>query len=219
MAHTHRYVPAAGHDWLLPLYDPRQRLAGGEGARRRLVDQAALVPGQRVLEIGCGTGDLLMRVKRLFPTCDVVGLDPDPKALARARKKAERAGLEIRLEEGFAGHLPFADASFDRVFSSFMLHHLTHPEKVEALREVHRVLRRDGGVHILDFGDAAGVHDLVARLFFSGERGRDNLEGRIPELLRAARFEQVAEVGRRFSLFGPIVYYRGLREGASPAAA
>jgi len=68
-------------------------------------------------------------------------------------------------------------------------------------------------------GDAGSLHDVVARLFFSGERGRDNLEGRIPELLRAARFEQVAEVGRRFSLFGPIVHHRGLREGASPAAA
>ena len=46
------YVPAAGHDWLLPLYDPFVKFLGGESAHRRLIDQAQPRPGQRVLEIG-----------------------------------------------------------------------------------------------------------------------------------------------------------------------
>ena len=49
------YLPAAGRDWLLPLYDPIVKLLGGEAARTVLIDQAALRPGQRLLEIGCGT--------------------------------------------------------------------------------------------------------------------------------------------------------------------
>jgi SAM-dependent methyltransferase len=52
------YLPAAGHDWLLPLYDPFVKLVGGEAARRTLLDQATIEPGFRILDIGCGTGTL-----------------------------------------------------------------------------------------------------------------------------------------------------------------
>ncbi len=87
------YVPAAGHDWTLPLYDPLVKLLGGDRTRTVLVDHAAIRPGHRVLEIGCGTGTLTLVIKRLHPAVDVLGLDPDPKALARARRKAERAAV------------------------------------------------------------------------------------------------------------------------------
>jgi ubiquinone/menaquinone biosynthesis C-methylase UbiE len=87
------YLPAAGHDWLLPLYDAFVKLLGGEAASKTLVDQATIQPGFRVLDIGCGTGTLALLIKRLHPTMDVVGLDPDPRALARAKQKARRAGI------------------------------------------------------------------------------------------------------------------------------
>src|SRR5215213_10988919 len=80
------YVPAMGHDRLLPLYDPLQRLLGMGSLHRQLVDQARIQPEQRVLEIGCGTGNLVILIKRLHPRAEVVGIDPDPKALARAAK-------------------------------------------------------------------------------------------------------------------------------------
>jgi len=72
------YLPAAGHDWLLPLYDPIVKLLGGDAARRELIHQANLRPGYRVLEVGCGTGTLTLMIKRLHPETEVVGLDPDP---------------------------------------------------------------------------------------------------------------------------------------------
>ena len=92
------YVPAAGHGWALPFYDPLTRLLGVDAARRALVEQAALRPAQRVLDIGCGTGRLIVLVAHLHPDVEVVGLDPDPKALARARRKVERAGVSVQLE-------------------------------------------------------------------------------------------------------------------------
>ena len=118
------YLPAAGHDWLLPLYDPVVTLLGGDPTRRVLVEQATIQPSHRVLEVGCGTGSLVLLVKRLHPGVDVVGIDPDPKALARARRKAARAKVSVRFDHGFADEMPYPEASFDRVFSSFMLHHL-----------------------------------------------------------------------------------------------
>ena len=84
------YVPAAGHDWALPLYDPIVTLLGGNRTRKALVDRARLAPGQRVLEIGCGTASLLLRIKRSHPDVEVVGFDPDPKALARAKEGGPR---------------------------------------------------------------------------------------------------------------------------------
>src|SRR5215510_271799 len=129
------YIPAAGHDWALPLYDPFVKLLGGARARKALLDQAAIQSGQRVLDIGCGTGSLVTLIKRLHPGVDVVGLDPDPKALIRARRKAERASVLIQLDRGFSDELPYPDASFDRVFSSFMRHHLQAGERERTLRE------------------------------------------------------------------------------------
>src|SRR5215468_6031634 len=92
------YIPAAGRDWLLPFYDPVSKLMGGESVHRQLIDQAHLQPGQRILEIGCGTGSLTTLVKTLHPAVEVVGLDPDPKALDRARRKAERLRVSIDLD-------------------------------------------------------------------------------------------------------------------------
>src|SRR5215469_6148214 len=86
------YLPAAGHDWALPFYDPFVKLLGADAARRTLLQQADLRPGNRVLDIGCGTGTFVELIKRVHPEVSVVGLDPDPKALARAKKKAARAG-------------------------------------------------------------------------------------------------------------------------------
>lgn len=157
------YLPAAGHDWFLPLYDPFVKLLGGDRARRALLDQSAIRPGHHVLDIGCGTGTFVVLIKRLHPNVEVVGLDPDSKALARATRKAERDGVSIRFDQGFAGRLPYPDASFDRVFSSFMFHHLPAEEKEPTLREARRALKPGGSLRMLDFGGPEDVHGFVTR--------------------------------------------------------
>ena len=85
------YLPAAGRDIFLPFYDPLVKLLGGDRARRTLLDQAAIQPNHRVLDIGCGTGTMVLLIKQLHPQAQVTGLDPDPKALARANRKLQRA--------------------------------------------------------------------------------------------------------------------------------
>ena len=77
----------------------------------------------------------MVLIKCCHPDVDVVGLDPDPKALTRARQKAEREGVSIQLDRGFSDELPYPEASFDLVFSSRIFHHLPGDEKGPTLRE------------------------------------------------------------------------------------
>src|SRR5205823_1812690 len=150
--HRHDYLPAAGRDALLPFYDLFTVALGAAKVHRTLIDQAGLGAGQRVLEIGCGTGNLAIRVKRTDPGVEMVGSDPDPLALARAQRKArDRTG--IRFERGYAQRLPYPDASFDRVLSALMFHDLDHNAKVAAAAEVLRVLRPGGSLHLADIAD------------------------------------------------------------------
>lgn len=207
-----RYVPAAGHDWLLPLYDPLCWLMGTESSHRRLIEQASLQPGQRVLEIGCGTGNLTLLVKTLHPSVDVVGLDPDPKALGRARLKADRQRVAVTLDEGFSNAMQYPDASYDRVLSSLMFHHLERDQKEQSLNEIRRVLRPGGALHLVDFG---GSHDgsagVLARLLHRSETMRDNAAGTLLDLMRGAGFADPAEVSQQWTLFGRIFFYRASR--------
>jgi ubiquinone/menaquinone biosynthesis C-methylase UbiE len=206
------YIPAAGSDWLLPLYDPMTKLLGLEKARRVLLDQTALRPLTRVLEIGCGTGSFSLLIKRRQPDVEVVGLDPDPKALVRARRKAERAGVSIQLDQGFSNSLPYDQGTFDYVFSSMMFHHLKFVEKEKTLREVRRVLKQGALFAMLDFKKSEStVGRLLGGLFHSNHVLKDNSENRILTLMAEAGLANVRIVGRDTLLFGKVAYYQGTR--------
>ena len=202
------YLPAAGRDWRLPLYDPFVKLLGGDAARRALLNQVALRPGQRVLDVGCGTGTLATLIKQLHPKVEVLGLDPDPKALARARGKAQSAAVSVQFDQGFGDELPYAGASFDRVFSSFMFHHLPAEEKGSTLREIRRVLKTGGELLMMDFEGPHGVHGLLARVLHANKTLADNAEDRVFSLMREAGFADPKKVGRRNMVLGGVAYYR-----------
>lgn len=203
------YLPAAGHDWFLPFYDPITKLLGVDDARRALLEQATIRPGSRVLDVGCGTGSLLLLIRRLVPDVEIVGLDPDPKVLARARHKAERERITVRLDQGFADELPYGDASFDRVLSSMMFHHLAGDAREASLREARRVLKPGGSLHLLDFvRPESGSHGLIARLLHSSPHLRDNTESRVLELMARAGLSERSKVSERGLLVGRVAYYR-----------
>ncbi len=206
------YIPAAGSDWLLPLYDPMTKLFGLEKARRVLLDQADLRPHSRVLEIGCGTGSFCVLIKRLHSGVEVLGLDPDPKALARARRKAEQAGVSIQFDQGFSDSLPYDERTFDYVFSSMMFHHLKLEEKEKTLREVRRVLKPGALFTMLDFKKPESIMGkLLSGLFHSTLLLKDNSENRILTLMTEAGLQHVRTVGHGALLVGSVVYYQGTR--------
>jgi ubiquinone/menaquinone biosynthesis C-methylase UbiE len=215
MARPEGYVPAAGHDWLLPLYDPIQRwLMREQVYKARLARQAAPAPGQRVLDLGCGTGTLTLLLERLAPGARVHGLDGDPKALGLARRKRAAAGSRIPLVLGLADRLPYRDGSFDRVVSSLVFHHLTREEKLRALREAWRVLRPGGSLHVVDLGrPRSRLGRLLARPGRRGERLRPHLEGRFAELVAEAGFRGAEECGHQAVPGVSLAFTRGTRAG------
>src|SRR5215467_2630538 len=136
------YVPALGLDWLTRFYDPLIRLTLREDAfKRSLVDRTSLRPGHDVLDLGCGTATLTLMLKAACPAARVTGIDGDPTVLAIAHAKVSAAGDAVELRQGMAYDLPFAPASFDRVVSSLVFHHLADADKARTLAEAHRVLR------------------------------------------------------------------------------
>ena len=205
------YIPAFGQRWLLPLYDPFLWLLGADAAKRPLIEQAQINSGYRALDIGCGTGSMAVMIKQRHPEAEVVGIDPDPAALSICERKAKRAGLAIEFDRGFADHMPYTDASFDRVFSSFMFHHLAADEKSATLGEIRRVLKPGGSLHLLDFvrahGAHSGTHDQGDLVHLRGAVA-ERIEGRMTELMDEAGFVDASEVSRRKIIFGPIAYYR-----------
>lgn len=207
------YIPALAYRWLTPFYDPIVRLTTREGTfKAALLRQASIHDGERVLDLGCGTGTLAMMVKRTHPSVEVFGLDADPEALKLARTKLEEAGIEVQLDQGLASALPYADESFDRTLSSLFFHHLSSDLKLEAMREVLRVLRPGGEFHIADWGKATGP---VMRLAFVGVQfldgfatTTDNVRGLLPEFLGRAGFEKVETTNCYSTILGTLSLYR-----------
>lgn len=205
------YLPAAGRDALLPAYDLFTRLLGINRVHDALIAQAELTDGMRVLEIGCGTGNLTIRAKHAHPGAELIGSDPDPRALTRARRKVhELAG--IRFEQGYAQRLPYSDGEFDRVLSSLMLHHLDVDVKADAAAEIFRVLRPGGRLHLVDIGGDMTAHDgLAAHLMMHNRHAAGNLGDSIPRLLRSAGFDCTEVAVQRHRVIGRLTYYRATR--------
>ncbi len=196
---------------MLPAYDLLARLLGFNRVYTTLIAQAELAEDHRVLEIGCGTGNLTARVKRAYPAIQVIGSDPDPLALRRAqRKSGTLAG--IRFDRGYAQQLPYADCEFDRVLSSMMLHHLEDDTKAAAAAEVFRVLRPGGRLHLVDLSDGTTADDgLAARLIMHRHHGASNLGESISQLLTTAGFDCSEVASQRHRVLGRLSYLRATR--------
>ena len=206
-----KYIPALRFNWLTPVYDPVLRRMMPEVALKQLlIAQAQIASGQRVLDLGAGTGTLTVMIKQACPGADVVGLDGDPRVLTIARGKATAAGVAIRFDQRLATALPYDAGAFDRVLSSLMLHHLNSEDKQRALREAWRVLRPSGELHVLDFGPPQNALAwLISLAFRRLERTADNIAGRLPGMFRQAGFTAVAQTAQHITIIGTLTLYRG----------
>ncbi|MBI3941767.1 MAG: methyltransferase domain-containing protein [Chloroflexi bacterium] len=177
--------------------------------KRRLIDQAQIGIGYRVLDLGCGTGTLAILIKQMYPEADIGGLDGDPQVLGIARAKTARTGISVGFVRGLAFHLPYPDAAFDRVLSSLVFHHLTTDNKMRTLRECLRVLKSGGELHIADFGKPFNAYtNLVAPVMKKAEEASANVQGLLPQMMLESGFAQVEEPAHYPTLFGGLSLYR-----------
>jgi len=197
-SHRH-FVPCMGGSALTPFYDLVHRFSGLGAVHAEMIRMAELEPGQRVLDIGCGTGNLLLALGRDHPGVEIEGLDPDPRPLAKAARKAHRAGVAASWRPGYAQELPHADGSIDRVFSSLMLHHL-HDDKDALLAEVRRVLRPDGMLVLADIDGHTALdgHGFMHRRMARNPMIHDNAG--MVERITAAGFTVDAPVEHRLRM-------------------
>ena len=126
---------------------------GGDAAFRKEVLQLARVaPGETVLDVGCGTGNLAIAAKeRVGRNGTVFGVDASVEMLARAVRKATRKDVAVTFTNGIAQQLPFPDARIDLVLSTRALHHLPTKGREECIREMRRVLKPGGRLLAVDF--------------------------------------------------------------------
>lgn len=179
---------AAQYDFLLWLLT----LGRERNFRKRALELARLLPGAAVLDIGCGTGTLAIAAKRLVGnTGRVCGIDAASEMIARARKKAKKAGLEVEFTNALVESMPYRDGQFDVVLSTLMLHHLPGNLRNQCAAEVRRVLKPGGRLLAIDFVMAPGNKEPVAHFH---RHGHIKLEAMV-SIFREAGL-QVGETGR-----------------------
>ena len=216
--HKYKYIPALGFHGLTPFYD----LVSGSMIRectfkQALIKQANPASGQRILDLGAGTGTMTIWLKQHQPQAEVIGVDADPAVLSRASAKARKAELNIRFDRGLSFDLPYPAAHFDRALSSLFFHHLTWDEKERTARELFRVLKPNAELHVADWGRAAnplmrGLF-LVVQLFDGFRTTRDNVNGRLVDLYAQAGFIDVQQRQTFATMFGTLALYSAVKPG------
>ncbi|MDP8956168.1 MAG: class I SAM-dependent methyltransferase [Actinomycetota bacterium] len=151
------------HDAAAKAYDSKWAISFEPRSTRYVQDRAErMLPRDRygrVLEVGCGTGFLILNLWLAGYVDEAHGCDISTGMLRVCAESARRLGCDLRLRLADAEQLPYGDEEFDLVVGHAVLHHLPEPEA--ALREVHRVLRPGGAVWIL--GEPSFLGDRMAR--------------------------------------------------------
>lgn len=163
---------AASYDLLLFLLT----LGRENSLRRKILSLAQLMPGEHVLDIGCGTGTTAIEAKSIVgPSGTVTGIDASQEMIRRARKKAVRSKCEVDFTQAFVEAAPFSYAQFDLVVSTLMLHHLPRHIRRQCAAEIRRVLKPNGRVLAVDFTTSPGTKGIVAHLHRHGHISFDEL--------------------------------------------
>ncbi|MGE0531827.1 MAG: class I SAM-dependent methyltransferase [Hyphomonadaceae bacterium] len=219
MSNETTFTPAAGRPEWTPFYDFAIAILTRERRwRSALLRETAPQAGDRILDVGCGTGTFAVMLKRHEPGAHVVGLDPDADVLARARAKAAKEKAEVTFRQGFARDAGAEAASFTKVVSSLVFHQVPLEEKRAGLVAIGRALRPGGTLHIADYGLQRTPLMRAAFRQIQKLDGFDNTEpnarGVLPELMREVGFAAVEETEVISTVTGSISLYRALRADA-----
>jgi 2-polyprenyl-3-methyl-5-hydroxy-6-metoxy-1,4-benzoquinol methylase len=203
------FIPALRFGALTRFFDPVAALTTRESHfKERVLDRAGVQNGQRVLDLGCGTGTLALEVLERAPGARVIGADADPAILERARAKAKKQGAEVEFDEALSTALPSGSEGFDVVLSTLVFHHLSDEAKRGSADEIKRVIRPGGRVVVADWGRP---QDPLMRAAFLPVQLLDgfattggNVAGALPGVLAGAGLDHVEVTDRIRTPLGTI---------------
>ena len=213
------FTPALGKAWLTPVYDLTIALFTRERTWRRAVVRAAnLAPGDHLIDVGCGTGTLLRDLMISCPQAGLAGVEPDPAALAIARRKFGAGADLIRWHNGFLDTLDLtARWQPNKIVSSLVFHQVPLGEKRAILEQMHDLLQPGGMVLIADY--MAQDSALMRKLFRATVQQLDGVEDTQPNADGILE-RQLAEIftdAERLHVFptatGAISLWHGYKKG------
>lgn len=209
------YTPAAPQLWTYDFLCAV--LTRASRWRRALLRQIDPGDGDVVADVGCGTGSQMKLLARSCPSLTLIGIDPDPAVLERARRKIAGSGVSIELKHGYAREAEqvLRDRRVNKIISSLMFHQVPLAEKRAGLASMHAALVPGGVLHVADYGLQRTA--LMRRLFRIVQQGdgyentEPNARGVLPELMGAVGFRDVCETHVIPTPTGSISIYRASR--------
>mgnify|MGYP002785085033 CR=1 FL=1 len=217
MTNKKDFIPALGYNWLTGLYDLTIKLTMPERKfRAKLIDILNPKDNESILEFGFGTGQNIILAYQRNTKTKFTGVDIDPKVKQIGDNKKDKLGITMNLDLYDGKTFPYADNSFDKVFSSLVFHHLDKESKLSSLKEIYRVLKPNGQLIIGDWGKAKSITMRVAfyavQIFDGFKTTNDNVNGLLPKYIEKAGFKKVAETDFINTTIGTYSYYGATKE-------
>ena len=212
------FTPALGTAWLTPLYDVAIRCLTSEKRwRSAMIAEAKIEPDDRLIDVGSGTGSLLIGLRSACPQADLLGVDPDRATIDIARRKAAHKMSSIRWHHGFLDSLELQDNwRPNKIVSSLLFHQIPAGQKEALIEEIWNLLEPGGMVLIADY--MKQENPLMRALFRATVQRLDGSADTQPnaagvmENLISARFID----SKRLALFntptGAMSLWRGFKE-------
>lgn len=196
------HIPPAAFNFMTNYYDALLELMGfGKSFKIKILDMLNAKDGETILDVGSGTGTLLLLASSALPHSKLIGVDPDRRALAIALSKFKGVTSQIILHETSAEKLPLQNESIDACVSTLAFHHLPRQIKLATIQEIYRALKPGGKFLLVDFGKPISFLSRILLFVGSFVDGRDNLranlEGILPTYLEQTGFS-VSEIAKPY---------------------
>lgn len=185
---------------LTKLYDPYSRLLFNK-VFEKIVTTIPFQASQSLLDIGCGPGNLLLKIGKSHQDLKLTGIDIDPELLKIAYKKLKSIS-SIKLIQTSATQLPFNNEIFDIIVTTLVLHHLDTEQKQQAIKEMYRVLKTNGTLWCFDFGPSTNLFaKIIMKVFRHIEKIDDNISGKIIQMLQETGFQELKTQWNTYGIF------------------